>query len=204
MTVKSWKHLNYPATCNYIWHLLLCYWCHSICKEILYSSQCQYLRLSRSFWGKIVIMKFIFLSASTYTVAKEILIFKHKLSSQNGWLGTIFLYLFILRAHLGHQHGNVVSVPHPGVTGEVLQNHHGFVEASDRLHHPEINKRRRQNHSEKKGWNGGRWEGWGEKTQKKTSQQKRRDKAARRSGGKKINVKEEIKGRCCYEGDFKR
>lgn len=49
-------------------------------------------------------------------------------------------YLFILRAHLGHQHSYVVSVPHPGVTGEILEDHHGFVEASNCLHHPEINK----------------------------------------------------------------
>lgn len=49
-------------------------------------------------------------------------------------------YLFILRAHLCHQHGYVVSVPHPGVTGEILEDHHGFVEASNCLHHPEINK----------------------------------------------------------------
>lgn len=45
-------------------------------------------------------------------------------------------YLLILGAHLGHQHGHVVRVPHPGVAGEILQDHHGFVEASDRLHHP--------------------------------------------------------------------
>jgi len=45
-------------------------------------------------------------------------------------------YLLILRAHLADQHGHVVVAPHPGVTGEILQHHHGFVEASDRLHHP--------------------------------------------------------------------
>lgn len=48
-------------------------------------------------------------------------------------------YLLILWAHLGQQHGHVVSVPHPGVTGEILQDHHGFVQASDCLHHPVIN-----------------------------------------------------------------
>ena len=50
-------------------------------------------------------------------------------------------YLLILGAQLGHQHGYVVSVPRPGVTGEILQDHHGFVEASDCLHHPVSNER---------------------------------------------------------------
>lgn len=51
----------------------------------------------------------------------------------------ILPYLLILGAHLGLQHGHVVGVPHPGVAGEELQHHHGFVEASDRLHHPTVN-----------------------------------------------------------------
>lgn len=95
---------------------------------------------------------------------------------------TILLYLFILGAHLGHQHSYVVSVPHPGVTGEVLQNHHGFVKASDCLHHPIINKRRTQNYNETKkedGMEGDRnHEIW-----KIMSQQSRKDRPCK---GKKV------------------
>lgn len=50
----------------------------------------------------------------------------------------MFRYLLILWAHVGNQHGHVVCVPHPRVTGEVLQDHHGFVQPSDGLHHSEI------------------------------------------------------------------
>lgn len=181
MTVKSWKHCNYPA--NPQLHLTF---------TIMISVS---LSLSRmTFFVLMPIFKTIKVSQRSVTLFKQ----------QWSRLGTLLLYLFILRAHLGHQHGDVVRVPHPGVTGEVLQNHHGFVKASDRLHHPKVNKRRRQNHSEKKGWNGGRWEAWGEKTQGKNKPAKEKRQAARRSGGIKTKVREEMKGRCFYKGDFKR
>lgn len=92
--------------------------------------------------------KFIFLSVSTYTVAIETLPFDPVFIERP----TVnhLLYLFVFGAHLSHQHGHVVGVPHPGVAGEVLQNHHGLVKASDRLHHPEMNKQPRQNGSERR------------------------------------------------------
>lgn len=45
-------------------------------------------------------------------------------------------HLLVLGAHLVHEHGDVVIVPHPRVAGEVLQHHHGLVQARDCLHHP--------------------------------------------------------------------
>lgn len=91
---------------------------------------------------------FIFLSASTYTVAIETLPFDPVFTE---WPTVRRLpYLFVFGAHLGHQHGHVVGVPHPGVAGEVLQDHHGLVKASDRLHHPEVNKQPRQSGSERR------------------------------------------------------
>lgn len=66
--------------------------------------------------------------------------------------GVLRPYLLILRAHLGDQHGHIVCVPHPGVTGEIFQNHHGFVETSDCLHHPKINKRLRRGKRKREVW----------------------------------------------------
>lgn len=60
-------------------------------------------------------------------------------------------YLLVLGGHLAHQHGDVVGVPHPGVTGEILQDHHGFVETSDCLHHPAMKEQMKARWRRKKG-----------------------------------------------------
>ena len=44
-------------------------------------------------------------------------------------------YPLVFWTHLSHEHSDVVRVPHPGVAGEILEHHHGFVEACDGPHH---------------------------------------------------------------------
>lgn len=78
-----------------------------------------------------------FLSLSVHCLSTEPRRQSHQAISSEFTQISMSPHLFIFWAHLAHQHCDVVRVPHPRVAGEILQNHHGLVEASDCLHHPE-------------------------------------------------------------------
>lgn len=50
----------------------------------------------------------------------------------------VSVYLPVVRVELAHQHAQVLRVPHPVLTAEVLQQADGLVETVEDAHHPGV------------------------------------------------------------------